>query len=306
VRTVNMITSKGFGMSILQYGTMRLTSWGANLSVEQSEQILLACIDKGITTIDTADIYGNYNVEEHLGKIFTKNPSIRPRIQLVTKCGICMPCENRPYTVKMYDSTTNHILSSVEKSLKSMCTDFIDLLLIHRPDPLTHPKEIVEAFKQLKNSGKIKFFGVSNYTPSQFSALKSFLPAEIPLVTNQVQFSLLYTQPLFDGTFDSAIENQIVPQIWSPFGGGKLISGDCTDPTVLQIRELLRQLAQKYKTTMDTIALAWVLGIPARPAVIIGSTSKERVEDSVKALDITLTREEWFALLKAAVGHDVA
>lgn len=292
-------------MSIIQYGTMRMTSWGAQLSVEDSEKILLGCIEKGITTIDTADIYGHYNVEEHLGKIFTKNPSIRKKIQLVTKCGICLPCDTRPFSVKMYNSTTEHILTSVENSLKMMCTDYIDLLLIHRPDPLTHPKEIVDAFIQLKNLQKVKFFGVSNYSPIQFDALSSLLPPEIPLVTNQVEFSLLHVTPLFDGTFDSAIKYGISPQIWSPFGGGSLFALDSTDPTVLKVRETLLELAKKYSTTMDVIALSWILGIPARPTIVIGSTKLERVIDSAKCLEIKLSREDWYLLLQSATGHEV-
>jgi len=291
---------------VLQYGTMRLTSWGANNTVEQSEKLLLGCIEKGITTIDTADIYGHYNVEEHLGQIFTKNPSIRAKIQLVTKCGICLLYKGGKYSVKMYDSTTAHILSSVENSLKSMCTNYIDLLLIHRPDPYTHPKEIVSAFVQLKNLGKVKFFGVSNYTPSQFSALSAHLPPEITLVTNQVEFSLLHVQPLFDGTFDSAIEHGIHPQIWSPFGGGKLFSADCTEPTIVQLRQTLSDLAKQYNTTMDVIALSWVLQVPVQPTVVLGSTKLERVIDSVNALNIKLTRSEWFLLLQAARGCQVA
>jgi len=207
----------------------------------------------------------------------------------------------------MYDSTTAHILNSVEHSLKAMCTNYIDLLLIHRPDPYTHPKEIVSAFVQLKSLGKVKFFGVSNYTPSQFSALSSLLPPEIPLVTNQVEFSLLHVQPLFDGTFDSAIEYGIHPQIWSPFGGGKLFSADSTtQPTLVQLRQTLSDLAKKYNTTTEVIALSWVLQAPVQPTVVLGTTKLERITDSLNALNIKLTRSEWFLLLKAARGCDVA
>jgi len=285
---------------------VRITNWGANLSVEAAEALLLKCVENGITTVDTADIYGYYDVEQLLGKIFAKNPTLRSKIQIITKCGICLPCPSKLYKLKHYDSTKEHILASVENSLKFMNTSYIDLLLIHRPDPLTHPSEVVEAFKILKQSEKVHYFGVSNYTPSQYDTLNSMLPSNIPLVTNQVQFSLFHVDPLFDGTFDSAIKHGITPQIWSAIGGGRLFVDNANDASALNLRAALQPLAEKYKTTIDNIALAWVLAVPARPAVVLGSTNSDRVIGALKAMDIQLTREEWFFLLQVARGREVA
>jgi len=185
-----------------------------------------------------------------------------------------------------------------------MNTSYIDLLLIHRPDILTHPSEIVEAFKVLKNNEKVHYFGVSNYTPSQYSALSSLLPSNIPLVTNQVEFSLFHVDPLFDGTFDSAMENGITPQIWSPCGGGRLFQE--TDQVGTVLRAALEPIAKKYNTTIDIIALAWVLALPSRPSVVLGTTKADRAVASLKALDVELTREEWFFLLQVARGREIA
>jgi len=300
------ITSKGMKMTRIQFGTMRLTSWGSNLTVDAVEALLLKCIENGITTIDTADIYGFYDVEAMLGKVFAKNPGIRLKIQLITKCGISLPCPNKSYVVKHYNSSTQHILDSVDNSLRNMNTSHIDLLLIHRPDPLTHPAEIAEAFQILKNNGKVFHFGVSNYTPSQFESLMAVLPPTIPIVTNQVEFSLFHVEPLFDGTFDNAIKHKITPQIWSPLGAGRLFANNATDQLAVNLRTALEFLAKKYNTSVDIIALSWVLALPTKPTVVLGTTNPERVVASVNAINVNITREEWFYLLQVARGREIA
>jgi len=241
-----------------------------------------------------------------LGHAIALEPSIRDRIKIITKCGINLVCNQRPeITIKSYDSTANHILKSVSNSLTALGTDYIDLLLIHRPDPFTHPSEIAMAFRQLKAKGCVRYFGVSNYTPSQLDALKSFLPNDIPISSNQIEFSVVHTSPLFDGTFDKMYEHRILPQIWSPIGGQKLFGIVLKDQKIERIHNCLNELALKHHTEPHVIALAWVLAHPSECSAVIGTTKIERIKKLTQAMEIKLTREEWFKILEACEGHEV-
>jgi len=288
-------------------GTMNFTSWGEKVfTASETLTFIKDCISLGIDTFDTADIYGHYTVENLLGQAFALEPSIRERIKIITKCGINLVCKERPQnTVHSYDCTANHIIKSVSNSLVALGTNYIDLLLIHRPDPFTHPSEIAVAFKQLKAHGSVKYFGVSNYTASQLAALKSLLPEDIPISTNQIEFSLVHTVPLFDGSFDKMFELRIIPQIWSPLGGKKLFVNS-PDEKTQKILNVLSDISQKYKTEPEVIALAWVLAHPSEPSAVIGTTKIDRVKRLVHAQDFSLTREDWFKILEAAEGHEVA
>jgi len=266
------------------------------------------CISLGIDTFDTADIYGDYTVEDLIGQALALDNSIRERIKIITKCGINLVCQERPEnTIKSYNSTSEHIFKSVENSLKALRTNYIDMLLIHRPDPYTHPSEIALAFKKLHSTKTVRFFGVSNYTATQLSALRSFLPENIPITTNQIEFSVLHTAPLFDGTFDKCYEFRIIPQVWSPLGGKKLYGSlHQNDEKTVRIKNCLSKMAEKYHTHSEVIALAWVLCHPSESSAVIGTTKIERVRALIHARDIHLTRDDWFAILAAAEGHDVA
>src|SRR5688572_18573783 len=186
------------------------------------EKLIRTALDEGITTFDHADIYGDHANEEIFGNIIRKNPVLRNKMELVTKCGIKFPSANRPKSwAKHYDTSKEHILWSAENSLKMLGTDRIDLLLIHRPDPLLDPHEVATAFTQLRQQGKVLHFGVSNFTTTQFELLQSNLP--FPLVTNQIELSLTCHTALFDGTLDVLMKNKTSPMAWSPLGGGKSI-----------------------------------------------------------------------------------
>jgi len=279
----------------------------SHLHLKKLKFFIKQCLQHGIDTFDTADIYGHYTVEDLLGQVLARDPSLRAKLKIITKCGINLVCDARPqHKIKSYDSTAVHIIESVENSLKVLRTTYLDLLLIHRPDPFTHPSEIAKAFTQLKKEGKVLHFGVSNYTPSQFSALRSYL-TEIPIVTNQIEFSVFHTAPLFDGTFDKMYEYRVTPQIFSPFGGnGRLFDADSTDEKVIRLRKVLIPIAKKYKTEIEVVTLAWVLQHPSQPGVIIGTSRWDRVQKLTQSLNLELTREEWFIILEAAVGHEVA
>jgi predicted oxidoreductase len=261
------------------------------VSPETVERLIHTALDEGISTFDHADIYGDHTNEEIFGNVLQKEPSLRSQMQLVTKCGIKFPSARRPKTwVKHYDTSEDHIVWSVENSLKMLVTDHIDLLLIHRPDPLLNPHEVAEAFVKLKAAGKVLHFGVSNFTPSQFNMLQRHLP--MPLVTNQIEVSLARVEPLFNGDLDLMLELGASPMAWSPLGGGKLHFED---------RDWFTK-ASKYNATYSQLALAWLLRHPSNMFPIIGTTKPERIKESTKAIDIPLDKQDWFEMLKWAMG----
>ena len=186
--------------------------------------LIQTSLDHGVTTFDHADIYGDHGNEELFGNAIRNNPSLRNKMELVTKCGIKFPSAKRPASwVKHYDTSKQHIVWSAENSLKMLGTDRIDLLLIHRPDPLMNPEEVASAFELLQNQGKVLHFGVSNFTATQFELLQRSLST--PLVTNQIELSISCHAPLFDGSVDVLMKHNASPMAWSPLGGGKLMEG---------------------------------------------------------------------------------
>jgi predicted oxidoreductase len=264
--------------------------WQA-LSTEAMEKLIHTSIDEGITTFDHADIYGDHSCEELFGIILKKDPALRKKIQLVTKCGIKFISSRRPATrIKHYDTSEDHIVGSVENSLRMLATDHLDLLLIHRPDPLLDPHEVCEAFVKLKAQGKVLHFGVSNFTPSQFEMLQHFLP--FPLVTNQIEISLSRIDPLFNGDLDLLMKHGASAMAWSPLGGGKLPFED---------RDWFGK-ETNYNTTRSQLALAWLLKHPSNIFPVIGTTRPERIKEAAKSIDIELERQDWFEMLKWAMG----
>ncbi len=298
---VNLIQG-GIEYSRIIAGVMKWGVWGANLNVEEVEKMIFHCMEKGVTTFDHADIYGHYTTEELFGKALKTNSQIRDQIQLITKCGIKMIAPNRPsHKIKSYDSSKAHIIKSVEQSLKNLQTDYIDLLLIHRPSPLMQPGEIAEAFSQLKQQGKVRDFGVSNFSPSQFAMLNHFFP----LSTNQVEASLTNSNPMDDGTFDQAIRLNSKPMAWSPLGGGSIF-GSVANENSEAIKNAAKVLQEKYNAGLNQILLVWLLKHPAQILPVLGTSKQNRVSDAVKSLEISLSDEEWFTLLQAAKGREIA
>lgn len=283
-------------------GTMRLGSWGVNMSTEELEKFIDACLDLGLSDFDHADIYGHYVEEENFGKVLARRPEIRSKIQITTKCGIKLVCNNRPdHKIKSYDATKEHILWSAENSLKKLNVDVLDVLLIHRPDFIMNPAEIAEAFTQLEKEGKVKHFGVSNFTPSQFELLHSY----IPLVTNQVEISVLHRNAFEDGMLDQCLRHSITPTAWSPFGGGNMF-GAPMDDVVLRIQNVCEDLKEKYNAGLDQILLAWLYKHPAGIVPVLGTSKVERLQSALEAKSITLTHEEWYDIWTEACGEEVA
>ncbi|MEO7988270.1 MAG: aldo/keto reductase [Chryseolinea sp.] len=270
-------------------------AWRWNLPESEIKKLVEASLSVGITTFDHADIYGDHSNEEIFGNVLKKNPSLRNQMELVTKCGIKFKSAKRPNTwVKHYDTSKEHILWAAENSLKMLNTDHIDLLLIHRPDPLLNPAEVAEAFGLLKQSGKVLHFGVSNFTPTQFEMLQSYM--SFPLVTNQLEISLSCFDPLFDGGVDVLMKHKVSPMAWSPLGGGKLVSENKGD---------LFSKSTKYQATESQLSLAWLLRHPSQIFPVIGTTKPERIIESAKATDIKMDMQDWFEMLKVVMGKEM-
>ncbi|UII78189.1 aldo/keto reductase family oxidoreductase [Flagellimonas sp. CMM7] len=282
-------------------GTMRLGTWGSNLSTPEYEHFIEGCLDLGFIDFDHADIYGHYTTEKDFGHVLKSRKDLRQKMRITTKCGIKLVSENRPeHKIKSYDLTTDHIEASVEKSLASLQTDYIDVMLLHRPDYLIDPYEIAEVFSKLKKEGKVLAFGVSNFSPSQFDLLNSLTP----LVTNQVEISLLQRNAFEDGTLDQCQKLKVIPAAWSPLGGGLLFK-DSTDSKVKNIQKTLAVLAKKYNAAMDQVLYAWLRKHPAGIVPVLGTSKIERIQAAYKALDISLTHEEWYMLWEAALGREI-
>ena len=268
-----------------------------NSSEIDHEKLVNQAIELGITSIDHADLYGNYECERIFGRIMVNNSSLRDQLQIITKCGIKPVSDKFPERkLATYDTSQKHIIESVETSLRNLSTDHIDLLLIHRPNPLLDPHEVSAAFTVLKNAGKVKHFGLSNFSNEQFELLQSTL--DFHLVTNQIELSLTCSDPVFDGTVDYLMTKQVGIMDWSPLGGGGIFSNN-------ELIEKLKPMAAKYDTEVSSLLIAWLLKLPANNFPVIGTTNPKHLRQLSKAETIDLEREDWFQMLKFARGYDV-
>lgn len=283
-------------------GTMRLGEWGSNFNTDELEKFMDACLDLGLNDFDHADIYGHYTEEARFGKVIKRRPDLKSKIQITSKCGIRLLTPNRPeHQIKSYDSSKKHIIWSAENSLKELGVEQLDVLLLHRPDYLMNPEEIAEAFDELKQAGKVRTFGVSNFTTSQFELLNQVTP----LVTNQIEISLLHRNAFEDGILDQCIRLGITPTAWSPFGGGSIFT-DTDSPKMKNIQVVLEELGEIYQATAGQLLLAFLLKHPAGIIPILGTSKVSRIESAKAALDISLRHEDWYKLWQAAIGEEVA
>ena len=272
-------------------------TWGKKFSKSEMIGLINHCLEQGITSFDHADIYGGYTTEADFGNALSEANIKRETVQLISKCGIQYLCENRTNKIKHYNYNKDYIIWSAETSLKNLKTDYLDLFLLHRPSPLMHPDEISEAISQLKQQGKIKHFGVSNFTPSQVDLIST----TCHIAANQIEFSLTHDLPMYDGTLDQMIIKQITPMAWSPMGS---IYKENTEQ-IQRIKKQLGELTKTYDATEDQLLLAWILKHPSRIHPVIGTTTKERIKDASKAINIDLDLEDWFLILAASQGHKV-
>ncbi|RZT98078.1 aldo/keto reductase [Rivibacter subsaxonicus] len=281
-------------------GTWRMHEWG--WSPAERLAWIEQCVELGVTSFDHADIYGGYSVETLFGEALRlATPALRQRLQIVTKCGIRLVSPARPlHRLKSYDTSAAHLRASVEASLRALGVERIELLLIHRPDPLLDPAEVAGAIDALRREGKLAHFGVSNHTPSQASLLQRALP----LAANQIEFSPLHLQPLHDGTLDQCLDLGIRPMAWSPLGGGRLLNGH--DERERRVRDALERIAAEHGVSIATAAYAWILRHPSRPLPITGTRRIDAIREALAATSLRLDRESWFDVWQASAGHEVA
>jgi predicted oxidoreductase len=292
------VTLGSVALSRLVYGMWRLAD-DADTSAAHVQAKVEACLAQGITTMDQADIYGGYSAEALLGATLRAAPHLRDQIEIVTKCDIVAPVgRHRAARVKYYDTSSAHFTASVEASLRDMATDRIDVLLIHRPDPLMDHHDTGRTLDALVASGKVRAVGVSNFRPWDFSLLQSAMSA--PLVANQIEISLMARDALFNGDLAHLQQHAVAPMAWSPLAGGRLLA---EAPAGLHDR--LAAIGAAVGADWTAAAIAWLLHHPARILPVLGTNSLARIALISQALDVPMDRQTWFELLTLAQGHEV-
>ena len=276
-------------------GTMNWGIWDKNLTTKEMENTIHICLENKITTFDHADIYGSYTTEAAFGKAFASSKIAREKMQLISKCGIQLISENRDNKIKHYDYSKEYIIWSVENSLKNLQTDFLDVLLLHRPSPLMQSDEIAEAVLKLKSEGKILDFGLSNFTASQTELIRQ----KTEVSYNQVQFSATHHEAMVDGSFDYMQVHNIRPMSWNPLG---TVFREDIEQT-RRLKKLLAQLVEKYQLGADTILLSWVLKHPAKVIPIAGTVNIARIQSLMKAVELELEKEDWFSIWTESRGE---
>lgn len=275
-------------------GTMNWGTWGANHSKEDMCKLILESFDSGINSFDHADIYGGYTTEESFGDAFTKTGINREDVFFISKCGIMYPSEKLPIQTKHYDYSEDHINKSVDNSLKNLRTDYLDCLLLHRPSPLMDISIISDAVKRLIKSGKIKSFGVSNFTANQMDMFKG----KLDILYNQINLSLTHLDHMFDGTLEYMQANDILPMAYSPLGSYfKEENG--------KIKKVVDKLKNKYGCSDYQILISWLLKHPSKVYPVIGTTKSDRIKNTLGSLKIEIDLIDWFELLEASVGKRV-
>ena len=277
-------------------GTMNWGIWDKKLNTIEMAHIIKVCTENKITTFDHADIYGNYTTEADFGKAFKHSLVDRNTIQLVSKCGI-QHVNGRANKIKHYDYSKAYIIWSVENSLKNLQTDYLDVLLLHRPSPLMVADEIAEAVAQLKKEGKIIDFGVSNFTSSQTELLRQ----KTEINYNQIQFSATHFEAMLDGSLDYMQLHNIRPMSWNPLG---TVFREDIEQT-RRLKKVLVQLVEKYHLGSDTILLAWILKHPAGIIPVAGTVNIARIQALMKAVELDLEQEDWFAIWTESMGNKV-
>ena len=290
--------SDSLSVSRIIYGLWRHTN-DQDISSQKLQSKIEACLDQGISTFDQADIYGGYTSEALLGETLKQAPYLRDSMQLITKCDIVAPIGlYSDKKIKHYDTSAQHINFSVERSLSQMAIEQIDLLLLHRPDPLMDAQETGRALDDLINSGKVKAIGVSNFRPWDIDLLQSCTKNK--LLTNQIEISLTQNNALTNGDLAYMQQHDILPMAWSPLGGGELFKNSQSP-----LNQKLISLAKDFAVQPAAIAIAWLLRHPAQILPIMGSNHMQRIKQFSEALTVDLSREQWFELLQAATGHEV-
>ena len=275
-------------------GTMNWGTWGVNYSKDDMCKLILESFDSGINSFDHADIYGGYTTEVSFGDAFAETGINREDVFFISKCGIMYPSEKLPIQTKHYDYSEDHINKSVDNSLKNLRTDYLDCLLLHRPSPLMDISIISDAVKRLIKSGKIKSFGVSNFTANQMDMFKG----KLDILYNQINLSLTHLDHMFDGTLEYMQANDILPMAYSPLGS-------YFKEENVKIKKVVDKLKNKYGCSDYQILISWLLKHPSKVYPVIGTTKSDRIKNTSGSLKIEIDLIEWFELLEASVGKRV-
>lgn len=302
VKKVKLSATSSLELSEIAFGTWRILDDSPVPTAGDLAKRLEKCLELGITTIDTAEIYGRYTVEDALGKALAFSTDLKGAFEIVTKFGIDVPATAKS-TAKLphYNATAENMIICAEKSLKKLGVEALDLFLVHRPDWFTPAAETARGLDQLIAQGKIKHAGVSNYTWHQFELLSSCVSQ--PLVTNQVEINLLNMDALYDGTLAQCEQRKIRPMAWSVLGGGGLFSGSEAAGRILAAFAEMR--GRYHGAGDDALATAWVMAHPSRPLAITGSNKLTRIASQAQAAEIQMERQDWYALWSAAQGRSI-
>ena len=276
---------------------MRWGVWGANHSVKEIQKLIDVCVEENITTFDHADIYGGHTTEELFGNAWKDMDLKRENLQFISKCGIVMNSDKKPSALKYYNYNKDYILNCVDESLSNLKTDYLDTLLLHRPSPLMNPEVIAEAFTVLKNAGKVKEFGVSNFSVSQFELINQY----VPLVTNQIEISVNEISSFENGILDQLMSKGLRPTAWSVMGS---YFSDQSDENI-RIKKVIVELCDKYNAEENQILLAFILKHPSKIIPVIGTSKAETIRTLSQTLQIDLDLEDWFRILESIRGKEV-
>ncbi len=295
------LAANGPEFSRIIYGTWRILE--TNPTPQEINSRFNTCLDHGITTIDTAEIYGKYLVEESLGAALALSPGLREKLEIVTKAGIYIPNAFHPdRRTAHYNASGPRLIKSLEKSLRLMQTDYVDLFLVHRPDWLTRADDTASGLNELLANGKIRSAGVSNYSAAQYELLNGYM--DQPLVTNQIEFHLLHTEPIHNGVLQQCERLGVLPMAWSPLASGKIF--DPANPASSRLAEAATNMSSRYNNaSLEQLAYAWVAAHPSHPLPVIGTNKLERIKSAAESDSIVLEREDWYALWEAAAGRKI-
>ena len=276
---------------------MRWGIWGANHSVKEIQKLIDVCVEENITTFDHADIYGSHTTEELFGNAWKDMDLKRENLQFISKCGIVMNSDKKPSALKYYNYNKDYILNCVDESLSNLKTDYLDTLLLHRPSPLMNPEVIAEAFTVLKDAGKVREFGVSNFSVSQFELINQY----VPLVTNQIEISVNEISSFENGILDQLMSKGLRPTAWSVMGS---YFSDQSDENI-RIKKVIVELCDKYNAEENQILLAFILKHPSKIIPVIGTSKAETIITLSQTLQIDLDLEDWFRILESIKGKEV-
>ncbi|MBK6782434.1 MAG: aldo/keto reductase [Saprospiraceae bacterium] len=281
-------------------GTIRWGSWGAKLSPTKMAELMNACLDTGVTTFDLADVYGNYTTEREFGDALILSGIQREKIQLIGKSGIIKPCAEKPgFIISHYNTSKRHIIETVEACLENLNSSYLDVYMVHRGSPMLDFEEISEALQILHESGKVKSFGVSDFSHTQIHAMQKYFP----VASAQMEYSMLHHQCMYNGVLDVCMENKITPISWAPLAGDVIFT---TSKTGKKRYEKLEALAEKYEWTVTEMALLFLLHHPAKIHPIVSAPKINKIKEFTDLLEIKITNEQWFDILRTIRGEEVS